>query len=407
MTTTVRTTTLEVRISDAPTAVVPDPPYVLDSASYAASCSFGFDQRYAEATVRRTGGGTVAVQYWSRVEITMGCTPGAGPAVRFRGYVVPIDNSLYPIDNVLTCRGYLYRAAWVKNRTPGGTLMAPFATGRPDEDQVKDVLTYCAVPFTPSNIAGTGKALGYQALDPEQALTPGPFTWAEGSSGLDYIEQLDEVSVPDPVTPTGTPAGRYRTFESLAGDVFRIPIVTEPDTAADFSFAEGVDVLDARITRDPTGAANRVTVTGAPTPERAYVGGAVDVTLGWEARWTVSSAFAPYLPAGLPADPDGHAYVGASFTSQMIQKSTIAEPTDVVSCEAVARFLLGEYNCVLDTLEFSTPRDDLLGPGQTVHLDSDRLGLTDPTRHYWVQHLEVVMDERGAFTQRLRCLRRS
>jgi hypothetical protein len=42
-----------------------------------------------------------------------------------------------------------------------------------------------------------------------------------------------------------------------------------------------------------------------------------------------------------------------------------------------------------------------------VHLHSPRLGLTDATRHYWVQRLEIVFDERGAFTQRLRCLRRS
>ena len=97
----------------------------------------------------------------------------------------------------------------------------------------------------------------------------------------------------------------------------------------------------------------------------------------------------------------------ATFASPLIEKSEIADPGSVVACEAVASFLLGEYNAVVDTLEFSTPRDDLLGPGQTVHLTSARLGLTDPTRHYWVQHLEVVFDERGAVTQRLRCLRRS
>jgi len=79
----------------------------------------------------------------------------------------------------------------------------------------------------------------------------------------------------------------------------------------------------------------------------------------------------------------------------------------VLACEAVATFLLGEYNCVLDTLEFATPRDDLLGPGQTIHLDSPRLGVTNPDQHYWLQRLEITVDERGAFTQRLTCLRRS
>ena len=46
--------------------------------------------------------------------------------MRFRGYVIPIDNVLYPIENVLSCRGRLYRAAFVKNTTPGGT---DFVTG--------------------------------------------------------------------------------------------------------------------------------------------------------------------------------------------------------------------------------------------------------------------------------------
>ena len=395
MTTTVRTTTLEVYIHDGVD-------WQYDATAFAASCSFGFDQRYAEATVRRTGGGEIAVQYWSQVEIRLGCTPGAGAATRFKGYVVPVDNALYPIEGTLTCKGVLYRAAFVRNNQPGGTLMAPAGTGRADELQVRDVLTYCGVPLpVPANVGGTGKALGSEVLDPEQVLTPSPFTWAEGAAGLDYIEQLDAVSVPDAAT------GRYRTFESLNGEVYRIPIVTLPDAAADFSFTEGVDVLDARINRDPAGAANRVTVTGAPNPARGYADVGTDVTVSWEARWTSGSATAPYLPPGLPNGPEGYPAVNASFSSQMIEKSTIAEAGNVISCQAVANFLLGEYNTAVDVLELSTPRDDLLGPGQTIHLDSPRLGLTDATRHYWLQHLEVTFDERGAVTQRLRCLRRS
>ena len=97
-----------------------------------------------------------------------------------------------------------------------------------------------------------------------------------------------------------------------------------------------------------------------------------------------------------------------SFSSPLIEKGLVADPDvagDVVACEAVAQFLLGEHNCVLDTLELSTPRDDLLGPGQTIHLHSPRLGITDADQHYWLQHLEVTVDERGVFTQRLVCLR--
>jgi hypothetical protein len=395
MTTTVRTTVLEVYIHNGTE-------WQYDSSAYAVSCSFGFDQRYAEATIRRTGGGVVGINYWSPVEIKLGCTPGAGAATRFKGYVVPVENALYPVDSVLTCKGELYRAAFVRNTTPGGTLMALPGVGAPDEEQVRAVLAYCGVPLpVPANIGGTGKALGTEVLDPEEALAPSPFTWAEGQAGLDYVEALDAVSVPDDAS------GRYRTFESLNGEVYRLPLITFPAAAPDFSFAEGVDVLEARIGRDPAGAANVVTVTGAPNPARGLVAVDTDVTIAWTARFTAGTAFAPYLPPGMPDGPDGYPAVTASFSSQMIEKSELADPGDVLACEAVAQFLLGESNAVLDTLEFSTPRDDLLGPGQTVHLDSARLGLTDPDRHYWVQHLEITLDERGAFTQRLRCLRRS
>ena len=259
-------------------------------------------------------------------------------------------------------------------------------------------------PASPSgNIGGTGKDLGGGFLDFDNPAVPGPFTWAEGQAGLDYIDALDAVSVPDDAS------GRYRTFETLGGDIFRTKMATAPETTPDFTFTEGVDVLEARITRDPGGAANRVTVTGAPTTLPGGVVGVEDLDVY---RYTAAApeGEAPYLPPGLPNGPDGYPQVTTSFSSPMIEKTLISDPEvteDVVSCEAVAEFLLGEYNCVLDTLEFSTPRDDLLGPGQTIHLHSPRLGITDEAQHYWLQHLEVTVDERGVFTQRLVCLRRA
>jgi hypothetical protein len=414
MSTIVRTTHLEVWITPPPSEDDPTPTAVLDPAAYAATCSFGFDQRYAEATVHRTGGSSTPITYWSEVQIKMSCFPGAGAPedgleTRFRGYVVPVENALFPIENVLTCKGHLYRAAWVRNQTPGGTDLAPAGSGGvSDQDQVKAVLTACGVAFIDANISGTGKALGSRWIDLANVLPPGPFTWAEGQSGLDYLEALDEASVPDTYPGVG-PLGRYRTIESLGGYVYRFLQATKPSTFPDYTFSEGVDVLgDARISRDVTGAANRVTVTGAPMPTTVtLVGTGTDVGFSTNARFTVSSEFAPYLPGGLPNGPEGYPTVTTTFSSPLLEKSTIAEEGDVLACQAVADFLLGEYNCALDTLEFSTPRDDLLGPGQTIHLDSPRLGLVDPARHYWLQHLDVTLDERGAFTQRLVCLRRS
>jgi hypothetical protein len=406
MSATVRTTHLEVYV---------DGDY--DASAYAAVCSFGFDQRYAEATIRRTGGGTVAVGYWSPVEIRMGTTPGEGATTRFYGYVVPVENALYPIESVLTCKGLLYRAAFVKNNRPGGTDFgnpghpSPTYGGQADEATVRQVLTACGVPYSDGDIGGTGKALGsaYLDLDAIERVMPGPFTWAEQQSGLDFIEQLDAVSVPDDAS------GRYRTYERPAGQVVRTKLATAPAGSPDAAFAEGADVLDARITRDPAGAANRIVVTGAAYPFALTVaGGGLDVQFSATTTFTAATAFAPYLPPGLPDGPEGFPTITQAFASPLIEKSTVDQTDpegnplgDVLSCEAVARFLLQEVNCVLDTLTFATPRDDALAPGQTIHLHSPRLGITDAGQHYWLQHLEVSVDERGAFTQRLVCVRRS
>ena len=395
MTTTVRTTHLEVWITprSGPGAGTP----VRDPTAFAASVSLGFDQRTAEATVRRTGGGTIAISYWDEIEVRLGTTPGEGAASRFKGYIIPVENVAYPIEGILVCKGRLYRAQWVRNNEPGGTDLSADGAGVPDEAMVQVVLNACAVPVVAANLGGTGKALGSVYLgNPSDFLTPGPFTWAEGESGLACIERLDEVSVPD------TADGRYRTFETLAGDIFRIALATAPAGTPDVSFTEGVDVLDARITRDPGGAANRVTVVGAPLPFTS----SHPLVIAAE-TFTAATAFAPYLPPDLPAGEEGFASSAFAFNSPLIEKSQNADDGDVLSCEAVAQFLLAERNAVVDTLEFSTPRDDLLGPGQTIHLHSPRLALTDAGQHYWLQHLEITVDERGAFTQRLVCVRRS
>src|SRR4029453_5320446 len=139
-------------------------------------------------------------------------------------------------------------------------------TGTPDETQVLTVLTTCGVTngqdggaVTTATVGGTGKALGsiYNG-DPDDVFTPGPYWWAEGEPGLSVIERLDEVSVPDDAS------GRYRTFESLGGTIYRTKLSTTPAGTADCRDGEGGDVREARITRDPAGAANKVTVNGAP-----------------------------------------------------------------------------------------------------------------------------------------------
>src|SRR5262245_1787977 len=400
----------------------------VDPRAYAARCSFGFDQRYAQATVYRTGGfrylaggpADPAIGYWSSVEIKMGCSPGVGLQTRFKGWVVPLENGMWPQEGVLNCKGTLYLAEYVKNENTStvpwsatplpGTDLSDYPTGMADEEQIRQILTGCGVPFVSGNIQGTSLALGSWFNNIHAILEvmgdfvpPTPFWWQRGQSGLSYIEQLDLISVP------AASNGRYRTFESLDGTVYRLLTVLGQDgTAADFTFTEGVDVLPgARIKRDPTGAGNRVTVTGMSIPQEEG---------GWgPENFTVTSAFAPYLPSFMPvASPEGYRIVQLPpFGSQMIEKATKAQTKpngtalNVMSCQQIADLLLFEGNCVLDTVTFSTPRDDLLGPAQQICLMSPRLGLTDPARTNSLQQLSIEYAQDGAFTQSLTCLRRT
>jgi hypothetical protein len=381
----------------------------LDARARAATCSFGYDQRYAEARVLRAGGtgypsdpAALPIEYWSDVEIKMGATP-ATVETRFRGWVVPLSNDLWPQQGTLICKGKLYLAEFVKNEVTNGTNLSGAGAGMADEDQVQAVLTQCGVSFTAGNILGTGHLLGSRFRDlaaigasPFGPFTPPtPFWWREGETGLSYIEQLDAISVPVDYS------GRYRTFESLDGTVYRIKLSTQPAGTADFSFVEGTDILPgASIERDPSGAANRVVVTGAPH----YSGlGSYQYT----AKAPVGVLASPYIPSVVPVSADGYRQVSASpFSSLMIEKALIADTGDVVSCEQVANLLLAENNAVLDTLRVATPRDDLLGPGQTIAFTSPRLGI-DAGERYWLQHLEVEVDERGTFRQRMTATRRT
>ena len=306
MTTTVRTTILEVYIHDGVD-------WQYDATAFAASCSFGFDQRYAEATVRRTGGGEIAVQYWSPVEIRLGCTPGEGAATRFKGYVVPVDNALYPIEGTLTCRGTLYRAAWVRNNAKGGTDLAPSGSGASPTRTGADGADHLRGALHRQQHRRDGQGPGLRLHRPGQPpRPPAPSPGPRASRGLDYIEALDAVSVPDAAT------GRYRTFESLNGEVFRIPMATVPAADRRLHLHRGggrprrPHHPRPRRRRQP---GDRHRGPQPPGRHRARVE-SVDGSAS-----PSSSAFAPYLPAGPAGRPRRLPRGDRDLRSPLIEKA--------------------------------------------------------------------------------------
>ena len=218
-------------------------------------------------------------------------------ATRFRGYVVPVDNALYPIENVLHCRGRLYRAAWVRNTARGAPGWPTRRhRGARDEEQVQAVLTACGVPYSGRQHRGHREGPGLRrASTCEQLLAPSPFTWAEGQSGLDYIEQLDAVSVPDDASP-----GRYRTVESLGGDGLPHPPRHRPRHAPPTSPSP----RGWTSWRPASPATPPAAPTGSPSPGpppgngNVMPGDPTDVSVASppEARFTVASELRP-LPA--------------------------------------------------------------------------------------------------------------
>lgn len=446
---------------------------VLDDAAFMAEWEHGTDQRYGRATVYRTGGGTTTpdITYWDEVEIVAGNSP-TSLYTRFKGWVIPVEDQMYPFQDRLICRGKLYRAEWVRNNSPGdlllneagGTDMAmveltgtltktagsttvtgtgtAFTTevavndylnigndaansvetkrhkvasiasdtslevdvafelagtgksgaiyGRTDENMV--TLALQRAGCVPGSILGTGTIMGIVCA-PIDWASKGPFTCQDGESWLSFIERVDEISVSED-SAGGVNVGRYRTIERRNGDIDRVFFTPKPqeDSAAVYTFTEGIDLLELRISRDPTDAANRIVVTGGQ-----------DIT-GEIFTFTVSSAFAPYLPSGTPNGPDGYPEVTYSWGSPMLEKNTLAEPDPGKSCQELADMELASRNTVVDLAEATTPRDDPVSVGNVVYLKSPTANVD---RRFWVMNLSGYCRDGGEFIQHMICEARS
>ena len=344
-----------------------------------ARCSFGFDQRVSEAyitvpTVPPSG------KQWDPVVLTLGATQ-ASAQVRFTGVLLEYDYTLWPRAVTLVCRGNLYRAAVFENTTTIGTDLTNAGAGQTDVAMVKQVLN--AVPgllYNAVNIGGTGKLLGTANVQVSSSgfgnIYTGPFTWggpgllnqSVGEKALDCIQRIDEISE------------GYRLFETLGGTIYRFQISGRPRNASDFTFTEGQDIFQGSSQRTLIPARNRFVVNGWD------YGTGAPATL-------FALASAPFTP-GLDQT--------MAFSSPMIEKAHIADTlsngtSNGQSCEAIANYLNGEYNREIVKLRMTTPRDDLIGPGQTHSiLSQGRLGISEPL---WVQHVDVELSANGEFSQ--------
>ena len=356
-----------------------------------ARLSFGFDVRTSQATLVTPT--KPSCTYDDVIYVTLGA--GTNDIARFVGLVRDFQYSDSPPAVTTMCRGWLTKADEYENVEPVdasdvGLLISDLVgtDTATSTDIVKAVLDKASVPYDPANIDGTSTLYG-DTIDPFVWLNgtnenPAIDITAAGETALAYIERYDAIdAVFDADAGTG---GRYSTFETLPDDegntVFRTLIGGRPWATEDFTFTEGVDILDGQFTRSLSQTRNYFLVTG-------YDDGA---GIGPEYfALQDSNDFQPVTTRHTQR-----------FSSPMIERSNDADAGTGMSCETVANALSLEYNREIVKGWIETHRDVPLGIGQVhmVRTVSGLPGWLGVGEKLWAQSLDISVDEQG-FTQRV------
>lgn len=253
----------------------------------------------------------------------------------------------------LVGRGPLWRVQKFRNPYPKGLTLQDL-TGGPATDQAiaQAVLDVVGVSNIGS-IGGTGIVRG--------ELAAVAYTWHKGESALDYLQRLSKASL------------GYRMIESTDGNIHRTQVFGRPQGASEFSFTEGQDIFEGAHTQ-------------RSTFER-YV------------AWSVSGfdygdGLGP-VNFSNPSDPGGVEVY--EFSSDMIEKALASDPGSGVSAEEVENYIEAESDHEIVVIQgMSTPRDDLIGPGQTHTINSPLLGVNG--ERVWCLGVSAEVDDRW-FTQ--------
>lgn len=344
----------------------------------------------------------IDVVYDDNIVITMGA--GTNNVVRFDGLFRRFDYTLAPRMVGLACFGHLARAQLYENGdeglgSTGGLDINDLVGGSGGTDAAYVMAVLDRVPlltYTAGNIAGTSVVFGTQVL----TLGPSPFLWrngqnpsikvdvgGKGETALDYIQRIDAVSAE--YSNSTSPAGFYRLYEQVGGTLRRSLLGSRPRGTADFTFTEGVDIEQGTSSREYP-LANRVYVQGY---DYGKVGGPVS-----NLSSTTIQSSNPFMPS-----TEKHTY---TFSSPLIERGLDSDAGDGMSCETVANALMQEVNRETVHCTFTTPLDDLIGPGSTVLVQAaggvpDRFGIGE---NLWVMHNDIQVGEDGRFTQQLQCL---
>lgn len=363
-----------------------------------ARCSFGYDIEVSEATVYVPVSPGFQL-YDQNMVLSMGA--GTNNVVRFNGLLRKYDYSLYPRMLGLQCYGHLVRAQQYENSqqgaVPGGLELNDLVGASTTTDQAAVVAALGRVPqlsFSAGNIGGTGVTFGTAASWTPSAYfwrsgtfkTTEQFTGSKGETALEYCQRWDAVSAV--YTNNTSPAGFYRLYEQIGGTIRRSLLGSRPRGVVDYTFTEGVDIWQGSSGREYP-IANRVYVQGRDTGLIGPISNILSTTI---------QSNNPFMPGS-----EQHTY---TFSSPMLERALDTSSGSGMSCETVANALMLDVNRETVRCDFTTARDDLLGPGSTVLVQGpggapDRLGIGE---NLWVTHVDVTVDTNGSFSQRLSCL---
>jgi hypothetical protein len=314
--------------------------------------------------------------------ISMGGTAGTSH-MRFNGMVIASEPQYYPQTYKLVCRGNLIKADLYHCPQSNGVDMSGedgSMAGDTDENYVWSMLQNAGLYSTryTLDIDGTSTTMGTVSGGRKH----GAFIFLPSETALSWIQKLDAICL------------GYRTFDMLDGTIARKQITATPGTTAAFTFTEGVDIFRAPAQDSVIDAKNRIMVTGfsdgISEAASAYV----------HHKHYEVQAHNPWFTYG--SDTGGWFYVPHQISSPMIERSLTADSGAGLACQDVANWLLAELNQRRIRVTLTTPRDDLIEPGDTIAIDSTtRLGIN---QNFWVQQVECSLDRKNHFEQVLTCL---
>jgi len=295
------------------------------------------------------------------ITIDMGATTSGGTnnVLRFTGSVFEGDYLNTGPTFELIARGPLYAAQKYRMSRPKGLSLTQIAGGPADDQTITQaILDIVGITYTPANIGGTGIVRG--------RLAPDGYTWTYGETALDYLQRLTKSSL------------GYKIIETIGGEIFRVQVYGRPFGISDFSLSEGVDILE-----------------GAHTQRETF-----DQFTAWEVTgFDYGDGFGPVVFRD--PDPIPNGVIPYQYSSTQIERALDTDPGGGVSCQTVMAYVQAETDHeIVKVSGLQTPRDDIMGPGNTVDVNSALLGISEPGR---LMSVSITVDS-DWFTQTLEVL---